>query len=188
MKRIVIVTILALSISMTACQKEISIEENDNDVKNEMQLSDTEQDTAEENEGNALTETKQEEETDAGQKNEMADDNFTVEKQEVIDFAGKVKEAVLEEDMEKLADLTSFPTYVGFKGEGIVVETREDFLALDKEKVFTVEMLDSIKEADVATLEPSMAGFTLQKASEEIVPGITFGMEKGILVIKGINY
>lgn len=166
MKKLVVIMVLLISLGVTACGNEKSIEITENAASEEEQHSE------------------EVPETEDG----LEDDNFTVEKQEVLDFAQQVKEAVLEENIEKLADLTAFPTYVGFKEEGIVVETREDFLALDQEKLFAVEMLDSIKEADAAALEPSMAGFTLQKAAEEIVPSITFGMAEGKLSISGINY
>ena len=43
------------------------------------------------------------------------------------EFGGKIKEAVAEQDIEKLADLTAFPVYVGVIGDGIVVEKRGRF-------------------------------------------------------------
>lgn len=116
------------------------------------------------------------------------EDNFEVEMDKVLAFAAKIKEAVAAEDMEKLSELVAFPTYVGFMEEGIVVETKEDFLLLDKGKVFTPEMLASIKEADETLLSPSMAGFTLAKEYAEKVPSITFGIVNGNLGISGINY
>lgn len=115
-------------------------------------------------------------------------DNFDVEKQTFLDFAVKVKEAVAEKDMEKLSELVSFPTYVGFQEEGIVIEKKEDFMALDPERVFTPDMLISIEAADAEKLEASMAGFTLAKAYEEGIPSITYSMTGGRLGITGINY
>ncbi len=172
MKKLIVIMVLLISLGVTACGKEKSMEITENAENIEEQPLESIPNT------------------DEGTETEEAagDDNFTVDEQEVIDFAQRVKEAVLEENIEKLAELTAFPTYVGFKEEGITVETMEDFLALDQEKLFAVEMLDSIKEADATDLEPSMAGFTLQKDTEEMVPSITFGMLEGKLSIKGINY
>ena len=45
-------------------------------------------------------------------------------------FADRIKEAVAAKDLEALADLTSFPVYVGLPDTDGAVNTREDFLAL----------------------------------------------------------
>lgn len=172
MKKLVIIMILIISFGVTACGNDKSMEITENGENVEEQPLESIQNA---DEGQETEET-------------TSDDNFAVDEQEVIDFAQQVKEAVLEENIEKLADLTAFPTYVGFKEEGITVETRDEFLALDQEKLFAVEMLDSIKESDATNLKPSMAGFTLQKDTEEMVPSITFGMAEGKLSISGINY
>lgn len=113
-------------------------------------------------------------------------DNFEVPQEAITRFAGMVKEAVAEKDIEKLADLTGFPVYVGFEEEGLVVESREDFTALKAEKLFTDEMVRSIAGADESKLSPSMAGFTLYDKAG--APGITFGVRDGKLAISGINY
>ena len=101
-------------------------------------------------------------------------------------FGKEIKEAVAAKDMEKLADLTTFPVYVGLTEEGMVVETREDFIALGAEKLFTEEMVQSIAGADEKSLSPSMAGFTLYDGDD--APSITFGVQEGKLGISGINY
>ncbi len=114
-------------------------------------------------------------------------DNFDVDGKEILAFAEAVKEAVAAKDLEKLADLTGFPVYVGLDGVG-VVETREDFLALDPELVFSKEMTASIEKADPDDLSPSMAGFTLMDYETQGSPAVTFGLVKGELRITGINY
>ncbi len=114
------------------------------------------------------------------------EDNFAVDTQTAAAFGGKIKEAVAGKDIEKLADLTTFPVYVGLTEEGAVVETREDFIALGAENLFTDEMVKSIADADEEGLSPSMAGFTLY--SGEDAPSITFGVQDGKLGICGINY
>ena len=100
------------------------------------------------------------------------------------EFAGKVKEAAANKDLEALAALTAFPVYVGLPDAG-VVETREDFIKLGAENVFTEELLQSVEMADIENLQPSMAGFSV---SDERIAGINFGVADGALAINGINY
>lgn len=113
------------------------------------------------------------------------EDNFDVGTEEAAEFARMIKEAVAQKDVEMLAGLTGFPVYVGLSG-GIVVETKEDFVALDVEELLSDEMVSSIAEADENDLSPSMAGFTLY--GSDGAPSITFGVREGSLAISGINY
>ena len=113
------------------------------------------------------------------------EDNFAVDTAAAAEFGGKIKEAVAAQDIEKLADLTAFPVYVGVIGDGIVVEKREDFIALGADALFTEEMTASIAGADENSLNPSKAGFTLY--SGDGAPSITFGVQDGKLGISGIN-
>lgn len=115
---------------------------------------------------------------------ETYEDNFAVGTGAAKAFAEKIKTAVADGDMEALADLTSFPVYVGI-AEGGVVETREDFLALGAEKVLTAGLVSSIEGADISNLSPSMAGFSI---SEDGKANIIFGVVDGSLAISGINY
>ena len=89
------------------------------------------------------------------------------------------------EDLEALADLTAFPVYIGFEEGGQLAESREEFLALGAERIFTDGLLSSIAEADETALSPSMAGFVLQSGDG---PNIIFGVTDGTLGIVGINY
>lgn len=113
------------------------------------------------------------------------EDNFAVDEEAVTDFAKKIQAVVADKDLEGLADLMAFPNYVGFPEEGAFVDTREDFLALGAEQVFTDELLSEIAEADLEDLSPSMAGFILSKNG---APNIVFGVSDGHLAIVGINY
>lgn len=113
------------------------------------------------------------------------EDNFAVDTAAAAEFGGKIKEAVAAQNIEKLADLTAFPVYVGVVGDGTVVETREDFIALGADALFTEEMTASIAGADENSLNPSKAGFTLY--SGDGAPSITFGVQDGKLGISGIN-
>lgn len=113
------------------------------------------------------------------------EDNFDVDEKAAAEFGRRIKEAVAQKDVEKLAELTGFPVYVGLSG-GIVVETREDFIALDAEELLSEEMVSSMAESDENNLSPSMAGFTLHGSGG--APSITFGVRDGHLAISGINY
>ena len=112
-------------------------------------------------------------------------DNFDVGQEEVEAFAEKIKEAVSAQDLEALADLTSFPVYVGVSENG-VVETREDFLALGADTVITPELQEAVEGTDVTALSASMAGFTMM--TEGVSGSITFSMTADGLAITGINY
>lgn len=112
------------------------------------------------------------------------EDNFAVDSEAAKEFAVKVKEAAANKDLEALADLTSFPVYVGLPDVS-VVETREDFLKLGADTVFTEELLESVENADIENFQPSMAGFSI---SDGGTANINFGVADGTLAINGINY
>ncbi len=112
-------------------------------------------------------------------------DNFSVSSDVVGEYAKKIQQAVKEKDMNSLADLVTYPVYIGL-GEGQIVESREAFVELDSTEIFTDELLESIENADESGLEPSMAGFVLW--SREGAPSIIFSVQEGKLGITGINY
>ena len=111
-------------------------------------------------------------------------DNFAVDTAAAEEFAQKVKDAAAEKDLEGLAELTTFPVYVGLPGVG-GVETREDFLKLGAEAVFTQELMEALAAADIDNLQPSMAGFSISNGG---TANINFGVRDGVLAISGINY
>lgn len=118
------------------------------------------------------------------QASEMYEDNFAVDSKAAKEFAKKIQDAAARKDLEALADLTVFPVYVGLPDVG-VVETREDFLSLGAEAVFTDELLESVKNADIENFQPCMAGFPV---SDGGIASINFGVADGVLAINGINY
>lgn len=121
---------------------------------------------------------------EAVQPSQMYEDNFAVDSKAARAFARKVQEAAVQKDLEALAELTAFPVYVGLPDVGLV-ETKEDFLNLGAEAVFTDELLESVKNADMDHFQPSMAGFPV---SDGRVASINFGVTDGVLAINGINY
>lgn len=202
-KRWILLATAVMVLSLTGCGQE---KEKSNNVAPETGTllesgeSETEQsqEPAAQQEAAAATEPADREQTDQdpaadtteGVQQEAADDgswedNFAVDTAAAAEFGGKIKEAVAAQDIEKLADLTTFPVYVGVIGDGIVVEKREDFIALGADALFTEEMMASIAGADENSLNPSKAGFTLY--SGDGAPSITFGVQDGKLGISGIN-
>lgn len=115
---------------------------------------------------------------------EEYEDNFAVDSEAAKAFAEKIKDAAARKDLEALAELTAFPVYVGLPGAG-VVETKEDFLKLGTDAVFTDDLLESVEKADIDNFQPSMAGFPI---SDGRTAGINFGVADGTLGINGINY
>ena len=99
------------------------------------------------------------------------EDNFAVSTEDATAFAKKIQDAVAAEDLNALADLVNYPVYVAL-GDGSVIETREDLIALGADKIFTPELKDSMANADLSELSPSMAGFTLYSTGDG--PNITF--------------
>lgn len=139
---------------------------------------------SEENKETSSGESSAQSETGEGQAEEGFADNFAVDNETAAAFAQQIKEAVAAKDIEALADLTSFPVYVGFKDGGMGVETREDFVALGADKIFTAELVEAAANSAKTEFPPSMAGFTLSDG----LPGITFAVVNGELKIVGINY
>ena len=112
------------------------------------------------------------------------EDNFAVDSNAAKEFAQKIQAAAADKDLEALAALMAFPVYVGLP-DAKTVESREDFLALGAETVFTEGLLESLANADVENLNPSMAGFSLSGGG---TANINFGVRDGVLAINGINY
>ena len=113
------------------------------------------------------------------------EDNFAVSTEAAAEFGSQVKAAVAEKDLEKLADLTAYPVYVGFPEGSMTIESREDMIAQGAEKIFTQELIDSVGAADETALIPSMAGFVLSDGGKT---NIIFAVSDGDLAIVGINY
>ena len=112
-------------------------------------------------------------------------DNFSVDAAAVTDFAKQIQAAVADQDLEALADLASYPMYIGFTDGGQSVESREDSIALGADRIFTEELRAEISGADTEGLEASMAGFSLSASGR---PNVIFGVADGRLAIVGMNY
>lgn len=192
-KMILIAATVVLCFGLTACQKKENPEtgmDGSGAAESSAQASIPEEDVSQSAPDSSQPTDASASDADASQDDDVSEglDNFSVDSELVSAFAEKIQKAVSEKDTAALADLTAFPTYVGFPEEGIIVNTREEFEALDTDKLFTEELLTSIANTDITALEPSMAGFTMCGQADYQAPSITFGLVNGELAISGINY
>lgn len=75
-------------------------------------------------------------------------DNFSIDTEAVTAFAEQIQAAVAEKDLEALVDLASYPPYIGFSDGGESVESREDLIALEADRIFSEELVSEIAGAD----------------------------------------
>ena len=133
----------------------------------------------------AVTEKPSQEEQENLETTVQYEDNFAVDSEAAAAFGREVKETVEQQDIDALADLSSYPLYIGFEDGSVTAESGEELIALGAEKIFTQELMESIENADENSLSPSMAGFALYTGDG---PNIIFGVVNGKLAIQGINY
>lgn len=78
---------------------------------------------------------------------------------QIKSFAEEVQAAVAGEDLGWLADLNSYPVYVSMaSGEGSDVKSKEDFMNLGKDKIFTDKLKKEIAAVKPENLEMFGAG------------------------------
>ena len=94
----------------------------------------------------------------------------------VSEFATQVVAAVDAKDIDALAELVAYPTYVGL-GEGIEVATKEDFVAIGADALFTDELIAAVDAVDLSALEMVEAGCVLGDGT----PNVTFNYVDGAL-------
>lgn len=115
---------------------------------------------------------------------EEKNDNFAdleekAEDGDVAAFAEQIQAAVSAKDMEALADLCGYPLAVN----GEEIDSREAFMELGADTVFTEDRCAVIEAVDVSALEETMAGIVMGDAT----PNIIFQSVDGELGITGIN-
>lgn len=99
---------------------------------------------------------------------------------EAYEFALTVLESVKLNDMEGLSACISYPSYIGMGEEDTVVETKEDFMAIDREKMTP---LYDIAEFNLFNMTESQAGIIIGDSK----PNIIFKETDGSYGITGIN-
>lgn len=101
-------------------------------------------------------------------------------------FGESLQAVIGKRSMEDLAELLGYPCYVGID-DGVVVENKEQFLALDADKVFTDELVNAVENADLDAIEVSAAGFVVGDPSGK--PNVTIRLDSnGTIGVTGINY
>lgn len=175
-----------MGISLVACGKEsetASVAGSEKETQTQESIQETQQKETQQEEPQKAEQPK--DEATEKEEAETYEDNFAVDSEAAAAFAGKIKEAVANQDIEALADLASYPLSIGFSNEWVSVMSRDELIALGAEKIFTPEMIDSIENADESTLSPSKAGFVLSANGK---PNMVFGVVDGKLAIQGMNY
>lgn len=105
------------------------------------------------------------------------------EGESISDFANRIKDAVADSDLEGLAGLCGYPLYVSdASGEGREIESRDEFLALGPDAVFTDGMKKAIAAVDESELEEYGAGVMMGENGT-----IIFNNIDGQMVITAIN-
>ena len=124
----------------------------------------------------------EEEEENAEEQNKNFED---LESSDYKAFAKQIVDAVTAKDMNTLADLMSYPSYVAcVKENDGIVDSRESFMAQDPEAIFDADLVAAMQKADLESLEPLMAGVIIG----EDTPNIIFNSVDGKLGIVGIHY
>lgn len=102
-----------------------------------------------------------------------------IENGEITVFAEQIQAAVSDKDMDALADLCAYPLAVNDE----IIESRDAFMELGADVIFTEERCAVIAAVDTAALEETMAGVIMGDAT----PNIIFKSVDGKLGITGIN-
>lgn len=119
-------------------------------------------------------------ESEAEEKNDNLEDlQEKGDSGETAAFARKIQEAMASKNMEALAELCSYPLAVNDE----VIDSREAFIELGSDVIFTEERCAVIEAVDVSALEETMAGVIMGDAT----PNIIFQSVDGKLGITGIN-
>ncbi|WP_368377636.1 hypothetical protein [[Clostridium] symbiosum] len=115
-----------------------------------------------------------------------ADDKEKQLETEYKALAKDVQNIIDDRDLEKLKKLVVYPCYVGV-GDGVTVDSEEEFMDLNPDAVFTDELIDAVKGADLDSLKMTEAGLAVGDKSGK--PNIIIGPgEDKRIGIVGINY
>ena len=185
------VSTLIAAASMTACSSQPSetTTAETTTVETTAAESTQENDTSAESSDASETTTAGEKETAQTTDADYAEDE-TLSEKEITElyrgFARSLQSIIANKNMNDLAELLVYPSYIGID-DGIVVNNRTEFMALDADKVFTDALIEAVKTADVSSTELTKAGFIVGDPSGK--PAVTFGLDKeGSIGITGINY
>lgn len=184
--RVLMMAAMVAGTSLTACSSkpaETTAAETTAEAAESTETNAAEAETEETETKEAIEAEEKESEENAAEEETFSETALT---ERYRDFAESLQHIIGEKDMEDLAELMVYPSYIGID-DGVVVESEEDFLALDADKVFTDALIAAVEAADVDAIEPVEAGFVV--GDESGTPNVTFGLdEEGTMGIVGINY
>ena len=102
---------------------------------------------------------------------------------EITAFAAKIQNTVSGRDLESLADLCDFPISITAPdGTSLIVDSREDFIALGKESVFTRTLVHEIGIAEPAEQQIYGNGIVMGNRNN-----IVINRMNGSLAVTGLN-
>ena len=179
------VSTLIAAASMTACSSQPSETTAETTAAESTQENDTSAESSDASETTTAREKETAQTTDA----DHAEDE-TLSEKEITElyrgFARSLQSIIANKNMNDLAELLVYPSYIGID-DGIVVNNRTEFMALDADKVFTDALIEAVKTADVSSTELTKAGFIVGDPSGK--PAVTFGLDKEESIgITAINY
>lgn len=103
---------------------------------------------------------------------------------EITAFATKVQNTVSEQDLEALADLCDFPIRITMEdGQTCAVSSREDFIALGRDSVFTRNLMHEIGIADPSEQQLYGNGIVMGNKNNVIINRMD-----GSLSVTGFNF
>ena len=179
------VSTLIAAASMTACSSQPSETTAETTAAESTQKNDTSAESSDASETTTAGEKETAQTTDADHT-----EDETLSEKEITElyrgFARSLQRIIANKNMNDLAELLVYPSYIGID-DGIVVNNRTEFMALDADKVFTDALIEAVKTADVSSIELTKAGFIVGDPSGK--PAVTFGLDKeGSIGITAINY
>ena len=179
------VSTLIAAASMPACSSQPSETTAETTAAESTQENDTSAESSDASETTTAGEKETAQTTDA----DHAEDE-TLSEKEITElyrgFARSLQSIIANKNMNDLAELLVYPSYIGID-DGIVVNNRTEFMALDADKVFTDALIEAVKTADVSSTELTKAGFIVGDPSGK--PAVTFGLDKEESIgITAINY
>lgn len=126
------------------------------------------------------------EETEAVEETTLSGEEQKMLETEYKALAKGVQDMIGERDLEKLKEAVAYPCYVGV-GDGVTVDSEEEFMDLNPDEVFTDELIEAVKGADIDSLSVVKAGLVVGEPSGK--PNITIGLGSDKRAgIVGINY
>lgn len=112
-------------------------------------------------------------------------DNFSIDTEAVTAFAEQIQGRSGGKESGGAGGPGVVSAVHRFSDGGESVESREDLIALEADRIFSEELVSEIAGADPGGWPPARAGFALSASGR---PNVVFSVVDGRLAIVGINY